>query len=80
MYKNQIQPEHKRVASSLNYNKVPFHNRKEAEYEKNLEKFYPKNDPSPSPRKGQNNNMKAPGTKAIIEISNRGVRTNEKII
>lgn len=36
LYKNNLNPAQVRTASSHNYNKVPFHDRKEAEYEKNL--------------------------------------------
>jgi hypothetical protein len=32
IYKNQTQISQQRISSSLNYNKVPFHQRKEAEY------------------------------------------------
>lgn len=83
LYKNHLNPAQVRVASSHNYNKIPFHDRKEAEYERNLEKYYPKESPSPSPsptklnRQDSQNNK---GTKAIIEISNKGVKANEKII
>ena len=73
LYKNQREPQH-RSAASLNYNKVRHYDRKEAEYERNLEKYYPRQDPV-SP-------MKKPskGTKAVIEISNKGVRANQQII
>ena len=36
LYKNQTQVPQQRVSSSVNYNKVPFHQRKEAEYERNI--------------------------------------------
>ena len=81
LFKNQTQVPQQRISSSLNYNKVPFRNRKEAEYERNLEKYYPKevvDSPSPQ-RKGQGRTQNK-GTRAIIEISNKGVRANEKII
>lgn len=64
LYKNQAQVDQKRIATSLNYNKVSFHNRKELEYERNLQKYYPKEE-SPSPKKGQNRGT-GNGTKAII--------------
>ena len=32
LYKNQTPITQQRISSSLNYNKVSFHNRKEAEY------------------------------------------------
>jgi hypothetical protein len=81
LYKNHLNPAQVRVASSHNYNQLPFHDRKEAEYERNLEKYYPKDSPSPSPTKAnRQNGQQNKGTKAIIEISNKGVKTNEKII
>ena len=65
------------MASSLNFNKVPFHQRKEQEYERNLEKYYPREEAKGSPGK---QGAEAKGTKAVIEISNKGVRANQKII
>lgn len=32
LYKNQTQMTQQRISSSLNFNKVPFHQRKEAQY------------------------------------------------
>lgn len=68
---------HGRIVSSHNYNKVSYYERKDAEYERNLEKYYPKEVPSPT-KKVVNSQSK--GTRAVIEISNKGVKANEKII
>lgn len=84
LYKNQTPVTQQRISSTLNYNKVPFQHRKEAEYQRNLDRYYPKDSPgssaSPSPQRKGQVKVQTKGTRAVIEISNKGVRANEKII
>lgn len=68
LYKNRISPvKNAVVSSSVNYNKIDYPNRKEAQYERNLAKYQ-----KPQTREGTKK-----GTKAIIQISNKGIRSSE---
>ena len=46
LYKNKITPERQKIQSSVGYNKVSFHDRKETEYQINLHKYFPKENAS----------------------------------
>ena len=68
LYKNKVSPspqKQRSSASHLNYNKVPYVDKKEVEYERNLAKYQ-----KPKTREGYQNK----GTKAIIEISDKGIK------
>lgn len=90
VYKNKITPKKTQgVAQNIDYNRLSFKDRKQAEYERNLENFQKderihsltaRNISAVEKGASSQKNFRSKGTKAIIEISDKGVRSNQNIV
>lgn len=77
LYKNRLAPNYE--GPKVNYKKLSFQQRKEFQYNENLKEYAnPLDEQKDSARVVHNPTYKTPGTKAVIEISNEGIRRKDR--
>lgn len=76
LYKNRLPPDYE--GPKVNYKKLKFEERKEFRYNENLKELVNPLDKKAERKIVHSPEYKTPGTRAIIEISDMGIRKKEK--